>query len=93
MSNDPIYHFLLFVLRQTVHEAGSMKLRFTALVALASVEYLIDVNCLVAATIFIGATGAEAYFSLWGYFVKPTVAHFSYWEKLLAAVATYQVQI
>lgn len=93
VSNYPVNNFLLFVLRQSIDKTSTVKLGFTALFAFATIQNLINIDCLIATTIFISTTRAKSNFCFRRLFVKPTVAHFCYRVKILASIATYQIEI
>ena len=93
MSNDAVYNFLFFVLLDPIDVARAVHLGFTTRVALATVQNLIDVHCLITAAVFVGAIGSNANLGLWRLLMVPAIPHFGNGIVVLTKIAPYEVQI
>jgi hypothetical protein len=63
----------------------------TPVITFAPIEYLVDVDCLIATLILIEAV--VTYLHLWGLWVVSTITHLSDWVIFLTSVTPDQVQV
>ena len=95
MLHYPVDDLLLFGLRHVIDRSSTMQLGLTAVFAFLAIKHLINVDCLSAAAVFIGALegSVQIHLDLGRDFVVSAVAHFGYGIVLLAPVALQQVQV